>query len=442
MGGMALGGYLVAWATVFLPYSLCCLYPIYKKSPTLPLAVKGVIAAFFAISLTVWMLIGRYAAQHWIMLLGMLALLLLGDVLLSLYRGIPFVFLFYCAIGGTNVSVGLLLLMMELWESGWMSPVFIISGGLLLSLALANVCRHALKKIVLPYQGQIANGKHSLFDGSPGLYLCLMLLFNFHRVSMDHPEHNLAVYFICLWGTYWAYSKNARLMNQVLYNADFVRRNSILEHCIQLQQTQYAALEEQVAQTRAARHDLRHHQRVMEQYIRDGDKTRLEEYLAEFRERVDLCRQQPGVCAHPAADALVRYYLGLIQQTGARLDIALDIREDVPVAAYDLCIVLGNCLENALEAIRETQPQQRFLRMRAEQNDDMLTIVAGNSYQRQRLEQGDEFLSTKRPGEPGIGLSSIRTVTEKYGGSCKIEAKDGVFKISMIFFAKGENAAC
>lgn len=244
-------------------------------------------------------------------------------------------------------------------------------------------------------------------------------------------------YALCLIGTYLSYAQNALLLRAAKDHAGYRRRCALLEHCLQLQQAQYAALSGQAAQVRAARHDLRQHQRVLEQLVLDGDMEQLSAYLNGFRKRMEACREEPGVCAHPTADALLRYYIALLEQAGVALDLALDIRADLGVPAYDLCVVLGNCMENALEALQGTEPSRRFLRMRAGQAGQILTIVESNSYSGERLRGADGgFLSTKRQGGMGIGLSSMRAVAEKYGGGVKAEAADGVFRVSLILFGR------
>lgn len=430
MDGVGLGLRAAMGAAVLLPYALCCVWPLGRRLGERPLRYRVLAAGFFTAALCPWLLIDGAGPR----LLALGAAFLLGPPLMGLCAGARPRYVLRAAFLGMSASAALALSFFPGTGEGlgrlpvaWITPPA--------SALLSYLCVKSLQRLVIPFEHQILTNKNRTLEASALVYLGLMLAFYLDGFSRGGVALTYSVYALCLLGTWLSYVHSARLLRAAQNGAVSLQRNGVLEHCLQLQQAQYAALSARAAQARAARHDLRHHQRVMEQLIQDGDRERLAAYLSDFRKRVDACREEPGVCAHPMADALARHYIGQLQQAGVELDLALNIREDLGVPAFDLCIVLGNCMENALEALRETEPARRFLRMRAEQNGQILTIVASNSYRGERLRGADGgFLSTKRHGGPGIGLSSVRTVVEKYGGSVKAEAAEGVFRISLILF--------
>lgn len=434
MDGLTLALRALTGVAVLLPYAFCCVWPLRHYLKEKPPLYHAGIGLFFLIALCAFVLL--FGNEAWILLAVAVTILLCTPVL-RFCSGAPMAYILYCALLGLNGSAALALTVLDR-SAGLMDTAPMLLFGLPVSALMTLAGAWMLKKYVLPYKEQIiADGRKTL-DASTPVYFCVMLLIYFCDVDAAGHWIRYAVFALCLLGTWASYRRKAELLRTASANAGYLRRNGMLEHSLQLQQAQYSALTAQVAQARAARHDLRHHQRVMEQFIRDGDKQRLAQYLTAFNERVDACREDAAVCAHPAVDALARYYLEQAQQCGTKLDIMLDIREDIAIPAFDLCIVVGNLMENALEAIRECAPEKRFLRMRAEQSGQMLTLVAGNSFVGERLQKGEEFLSTKRNGEPGIGLSSIRSVALKYGGSVKTQVEDDLFRISVILF--GEEA--
>ena len=96
----------------------------------------------------------------------------------------------------------------------------------------------------------------------------------------------------------------------------------------------------------------------------------------------------------------------------------------------DLAIIFGNLLENAIEACLKIDKEKRFIRISSDISYDMLIITMDNSYDGNLLSVDGRFRSTKREGF-GIGLSSVQSVAEKYGGNARFEDKDGHFQSSV-----------
>jgi sensor histidine kinase regulating citrate/malate metabolism len=125
------------------------------------------------------------------------------------------------------------------------------------------------------------------------------------------------------------------------------------------------------------------------------------------------------------------YYAAAARNEGieSSLQFALPGELDDTVES-DLCIIVGNLLENAVEACRRMENGARFIRLNSRLEYGTLTITADNSFNGNIWEKDGVFLSSKREGE-GVGLSSVAAVAKKYGGRARFEAKDGVFQASV-----------
>ena len=147
-------------------------------------------------------------------------------------------------------------------------------------------------------------------------------------------------------------------------------------------------------------------------------------------------------CQNSAVNAVVNHYATRAESAGVRVDIQLDIPDYLTqISDTDLCVVIGNLLENAIEAC-ERMGQQRttddagWVRARAGLHSAAahhFVLVVDNSFNGilQTNEKMDGFCSLKRPGQRGIGLQSVQAVCEKYDGYCSFEAIDGVFQSSV-----------
>ena len=440
MRAMAMAAGFIGWLIPWLPFALCGIAVSRDFTDCRQIQKRALLCVL--LPLCFWLPFCMFRAAGFVILMSMLALMLLSMPAYAKCLGLPVGYISYCLLIGVFASVMVAAFALDDKLSGTA-----FSGGAALALRLlfscfcGGICVLCLKKLVFPYRKQIASVKRLLFDASGLIYLAIMLFFYCGGMALLPSEYaviaKLFCYLFCFFGLRDTYRRNGRLLKAMVEAFNQQNRAELLEHGLQLQQDRYAAMVEQAEAARVLRHDLRHHEMLMNQYICSGNKDRLAEYIEEFRRQQRLFDQEPSICAHPVADALARYYLGQMKKEGALLDVILEISEQYTVPGADLCVVLGNCLENALEAIRQADDVQRYFRMRAIQNGPMLTIVAENGYSGERLRDGAGFLSTKRAGR-GIGLDSMASIAERYGGNFRAEARNGAFRVSVVLFGKEE----
>ena len=93
----------------------------------------------------------------------------------------------------------------------------------------------------------------------------------------------------------------------------------------------------------------------------------------------------------------------------------------------DLCLVLSNLLENALDASLRTAPARRRIALTAYLHGNSLVLIqVENTYDGVIREKDGVFLSSKRKGD-GVGIQSVRHIAEKSGGVSTVTYQDGLF---------------
>ena len=106
----------------------------------------------------------------------------------------------------------------------------------------------------------------------------------------------------------------------------------------------------------------------------------------------------------------------------------IDLPECLPVDEINLCLVLSNLLENALEASLRTAPARRRIELTAYLHGNSLALIqVENTYDGVIREKDGVFQSSKRKGD-GVGLQSVRHIAEKSGGVSTVTYQDGVFR--------------
>ena len=204
-------------------------------------------------------------------------------------------------------------------------------------------------------------------------------------------------------------------------NAKLQQENQFLS----MQQQRYESLRTAIEEARQARHDMRHQFNQISALAEAGDLENLKSYLAKTVSRIpnlDMC-----FCENRAADSVVGYYCAMAKRDEIPFRARLDLPETLPVDEIDMCLVLSNLLENALEASLHTAPGRRQIELTAcVHADRILLIEVENAFDGEVNEKNGVFRSSKRR-ENGIGIQSVTHIAEKTGGTSTFTHQNGTF---------------
>lgn len=204
-------------------------------------------------------------------------------------------------------------------------------------------------------------------------------------------------------------------------NARLRQENQMLS----LQQQRYENLKTAIEEARQARHDMRHHLNHISMLAEENDMEALKTYLAQTVSRIpDLDMR---FCENRAADSVLGYYCVLAKREGIPFSAQIDLPQTLPVDEIDMCLVLSNLLENALEASLRTVPARRWMKVNAYVHAERLLLMqVENACDGEIKETNGVFRSSKRKGN-GIGIQSVRHIAEKNGGASTFAYQNGVF---------------
>jgi sensor histidine kinase regulating citrate/malate metabolism len=207
------------------------------------------------------------------------------------------------------------------------------------------------------------------------------------------------------------------------------KRHQQLEQQLALQRDHYRKLNDSIYDTRVIRHDMRHHLVMLLEFLGKNDAAAAQEYLNKLCNFYDDSAL-PTVCRNQSADALICHYLKLAKQKDIKFGTNLYIPDNLGINDLDLCVIIGNCLENAIEACcKLSDAKLRFIDIKATINKGYLVITIANSFNGLIKQQGDYAYSSKEGTEHGIGLNSVKTLAAKYQGNCSLLVKEQVFTL-------------
>lgn len=205
-------------------------------------------------------------------------------------------------------------------------------------------------------------------------------------------------------------------------------RNQIL-----IQKKYYDALSEQMNEIRGIKHDVRHFIGVIRRLLEEEQYEELKRFLGDYAERIET-DPLPVFCENIVANSILGYYSMKAKENKIPFYCVCSIPKQLYVSDSDLCVVLGNALENAIEACRNTDnPKEMFISSEARISSNHLLIKIENSYNGCINIQDGNYISTKNEKSRGIGMQNIKKVMEAYGGFIKTEHNDKVFTLMAAF---------
>lgn len=245
------------------------------------------------------------------------------------------------------------------------------------------------------------------------------------------PDHALFLLFINL-GAFLIYHTVIILLNES-------ERRSCLEeqnHLLALQNLQHENLQERISETRQVKHDLRHHIHIMSALLRDRKLEELETYLSQYQK--SLPDDSTIVfCQNYSVNALLLYFAQQAKAGGIDYAVSVKVPEQLELPDNVLSVVLGNLLENAIEACAGVTDRPAKITIKGKANADVVFFQIENTCSgKLTRDKNGFFLSSKHSGL-GIGLRSVQNIAAQYDGLLEVEQKDGIFRACvMLTFPK------
>ncbi|MCI9463337.1 MAG: sensor histidine kinase [Lachnospiraceae bacterium] len=186
---------------------------------------------------------------------------------------------------------------------------------------------------------------------------------------------------------------------------------------------------------RGWRHDYHNHIQAMkvltiqmrENGRNDEPLEQLEEYLNKLND--DLTAVDTVVkTGNVMVDAILNSKLSLMKAKKLPVNVKASVPASFPISEVDLCAVIGNLLDNAMEACERQQAEnERFIRVYIGVLKQHLYISVSNSVSGGVKKAGKRYLSTKRSANHGYGLMRIDRIAAKYHGYVNRQNEEGVF---------------
>ena len=198
----------------------------------------------------------------------------------------------------------------------------------------------------------------------------------------------------------------------------------------------YAEVENMYRQIRGWRHDYRNHIQVMKAHAAQKDWEAVSAYLDALE--TDLATVDTVVkTGNPMADAILNSKISLARSKHIQVQADASVPVALRLSELDLCVILGNLFDNAIEASLALPEGERLIRVYIDMKGSQLYISFTNfTAGGKRTKREGRFRSTKGEGH-GFGLVRIDTIVERLGGYLSRNSEDGAFTTEILIPEQG-----
>lgn len=199
----------------------------------------------------------------------------------------------------------------------------------------------------------------------------------------------------------------------------------------ELIETHYAEVDNMYHQIRGWRHDYRNHIQTMKAYAARGDWEAITRYLDELD--TDLATVDTVVkTGNPMTDAILNSKISLAKSKGIPVIADAHIPVKLKLSEIDLCCILGNLFDNAIEASQRLPEADRLIRVYMDMKGTQFYISFTNFTAEKKLAKiGGIFKTTKGAGH-GFGLERIDAIVARLDGYLSRNSEDGAFTTEIL----------
>ncbi len=179
---------------------------------------------------------------------------------------------------------------------------------------------------------------------------------------------------------------------------------------------------------RRLRHDIRHHNAVMLEYLEDGDVQGAKEYLDTFSSKAESCPLPRCWCENKAANAVIRAAARRSAASGVSFAFEGSIPVHLPLSEPEIACVLGNVLENAVHAAEGIRSGSVSIRS-IDKGNALFLEVSNTS--KGPVPFADGLPRSGRAGG-GLGLRNVRSILDSHGAMIRFTQDDDVFVAQLV----------
>ena len=181
-------------------------------------------------------------------------------------------------------------------------------------------------------------------------------------------------------------------------------------------------------------HDLKNHVNLLNQLMRHGKYGKAAVYLEKLQGPVAEM-EEIAVSGNSIIDLILSDKKSTAKDKDIKMILDIDRIGILPFLEQDLCVMLSNLLDNAIEACEHVEDMEKWIRVAMKRDGNILLLCIENSFQGEIVLKNGKIMTNKKEiKRHGIGIESVKYVIDKYQGDIKQEIKGCIFCCSVVLF--------
>ncbi len=184
---------------------------------------------------------------------------------------------------------------------------------------------------------------------------------------------------------------------------------------------------------KSLRHDMKNYLLALKGYIENGGREKSIDYILQINDSL-YEKEQLSRTGNIEIDSILNYKLQEAESKGILVTPELKIPSKLNILPLDIVVILGNLLDNAIEASSKVE-SDKIIDIRIKYKNDVLFIYINNSFDGSIIYDGDKIKTTKEDKENhGIGLNNIEKILKKYDGIMKVYHTEKRFHVDILMY--------
>ena len=199
--------------------------------------------------------------------------------------------------------------------------------------------------------------------------------------------------------------------------------------------TQCQLMQEVAEQVKAVRHDMKIHLATLQNFASNSNTEEIKSYLVSLVNDIEKSEVYSDT-GNIAFDSIINYKLRNAKNENIKLDLSVAVPPELDVEVVDIVTIIGNLLDNALEAVTKTS--EKFIKLDIEFVKGGLFAKVENSFNSEiKFSEEKQIISLKTSQEHGYGLKNIKQSVEKYNGYMEITHTENTFSTGVFLYVNG-----
>lgn len=220
----------------------------------------------------------------------------------------------------------------------------------------------------------------------------------------------------------------------VIKSVFYQKENELLVSKDEMMSLLYQEILNGIDKNRYLIHDFKHHILVLQQYVQQGNIDMLYSYLEGLNGDI-IQNIQPVWSGNRIVDFILNQKKRIAESKNIDFTIETTAFLNHPLEDKDICVLLGNLLDNAIEAAENENVNKDWISVRMEKSQNLFFIEVLNSCRKKATMTNGEWVSVKKDKEyHGYGLKSVKRIVKEYDGYITFDVKECLFKVNITFF--------